>query len=201
MTEENEIIDSPGFIRQRRNIILASLVLVFAQGTHLTIHEFNFFGAKASIDSPVSTVPYLWVLWGYFLWRYWQAFCAVGRKSTQTRYHNVKKIYMERFAAKRGLASDSNIIKIWMPHEREEPTEQGARVVLIANLRTPPGVSEPAQKNIEVDLSHLELLRIRARSILHLIVTSDELSEYYVPFVIAVLPLSVLIWQICQGTT
>ena len=107
---------------------------------------------------------------------------------------------MERFAAKRVLASDSNIINIWMPHEREEPTVQGAKVVLVANLRTPPGASEPAQKNIEVDLSYLELLRIRARSILHLIVTSDEFSEYYIPFAIAALPLLVLIWQICQGT-
>ncbi len=199
MTEENEIIDSPGFIRQRRNIILASLVLAFAQGTHLTIHELNFFGAnKASIDSPVSTVPYLWVLWVYFLWRYCQALWALGRNPTKTRYHIVKKIYLERFAAKRGRASHENIIKIWMPHDREEPTEQGAKVVLVANLAEQTGTGGPSQKNIEVDLSHSDLLRIRARSILHLIVISDEFSEYYVPFVIAVIPLLVLIWQICQ---
>jgi hypothetical protein len=198
MTEENEIIDSPGFIRQRRNIILASLVLAFAQGTHLTIHEFNFFGTKAGIDSSVSTVPYLWVLWGYFLWRYWQAFWRVSRESTLTRYHNVKKTYLERLAAKRGLASDRNIIKIWMPHDREEPTEQGAKVVLVANLAEQTGTGAPSQKNIEVDLTHSDLLRIRARSILHLVVTSDEFSEYYVPFGIAALPLLILIWQICQ---
>ena len=198
MTEENEIIDSPGFIRQRRNIILASLVLAFAQGTHLTVHEFNFFGTKASIDSPVSTVPYLWVLWVYFLWRYWQAFWALGRNPTQTRYHIVKKIYLERFAAKRGLASDKNIIKIWMPHDREESTERGAKVVLVANLAEQTGTGGPSQKNIEVDLSYSDLLRIRARSILHLIVISDEFSEYYVPFGIAAIPLLVLIWQICQ---
>ena len=198
MPEENEIIDSPGFNRQRRNIILASLVLAFAQGTHLTIHEFNFFGTKAGIDSPVSTVPYLWVLWGYFLWRYWQAFWRVSRESTLTRYHIVKKIYLERFAAKRGRASHENIIKIWMPHDREEPTEQGAKVVLVANLAEQTGTGGPSQKNIEVDLSHSDLLRIRARSILHLIVISDEFSEYYVPFGIAAIPLLVLIWQICQ---
>jgi hypothetical protein len=196
MTEE--IIDSPGFIRQRRNIILASLVLAFAQGTHLTIHEFNFFGTKAGIDSPVSTVPYLWVFWGYFLWRYWQAFWAVSRNSTQTRYHNIKKTYLERFASKRERDSDPGIVKIWMPHDREEPTERGARVLLVANLAERNGTGAPSQKNIDVDLSHSELLRIRASSVLHLVVTSDEFSEYYVPFGIAALPLLVLTWQICQ---
>jgi len=205
--EQDEIVDSPGFIRQRRNLILASLVLAFAQGTQLTIHKLSFFGAEGTISAPVSTVPFLFVLWIYFLWRYWQAFNALARKPTKNRYREIKKTLLERIAVKRGLApyrdNQPRLIEgtsgkphAWMPHDEEELTDQGAKVLLVTNMAKQPITGVPSsQKHLEVHLDHSEMRQIRARSILHLILTADEFSEYYLPFVIAAIPFLVWIWQ------
>ncbi len=210
MSEQDEIVDSPGFIRQRRNLILASLVLAFAQGTHLTIHKLSFFGAEGTIDAPVSTVPFLLVLWLYFLWRYWQAFNAASRKPTKIRYREIKKTLLERIAIKRGLIPyrDSQPLLLqgtpgdpqaWMPHDHEEPTNQGAKVLLVTNIAEQSSTeAPPSQKHLEVNFSHSEMRMIRVRSILHLIVTTDEFSEYYLPFGVAAIPFLVWIWQICH---
>jgi hypothetical protein len=199
---DEEIIDSPAFIRQRRNLILASLALVFAQTTHLTIHKLNFLGAEATIDAPVSTVPCLVVLWLYFLLRYWQQFRAVGRKPTRSRYIDIKKIYLARVATRRALDSYKQITaptqdgkerNAWMPHDEEERTERGAEVVVVTNILD----GQSRQVNITVPLGPLDLFKIRARSTLHLVITSDEITEYYVPFAIAAIPLLVALWQLC----
>jgi hypothetical protein len=203
---EDEIVDGPGFIRQRRNLILASLVLAFAQGTHLTIHKLSFFGVEGTIDAPVSVVPFLLVLWLYFLWRYWQAFNAVSRKPTKNRYREIKKTLLERIAVKRALIpyrdNQPPLLpgerRAWMPHDDEEPTDQGAKVLLVANIAVQSSTGTRSQKNLEVDFTHSEMRKIRARSILHLIVTADEFSEYYLPFVIAAISFLFWIWQICH---
>jgi hypothetical protein len=207
MSEQDEIVDSPGFIRQRRNLILASLVLAFAQGAHLTILKLSFFGAEGTIDAPVSTVPFLLVLWLYFLWRYWQAFNAVGRKPTMNRYREIKKILLERIAVKRGLIpyrdkqppllrGTPGEPRAWMPHDDEEPTDQGAKVLLVTDMVEQSSTGAPSQKHLEVDFSRTEMRKIRARAILHLIITADEFSEYYLPFGIAAIPFLVWIRQI-----
>ena len=199
---DEEIIDSPAFIRQRRNLILASLALAFAQTTHLTFHKLNFLGAEATIDAPVSTIPYLFALWFYFLWRYWQQFRAVGREPTGIRYKETRKLYLERIAAPRALDSykgvtaptnDGKERTAWMPHDEEERTEQGAEVVIVTNISD----SKGNQVNIPVPLSPSDLRKVKARSILHLVVTSDEITEYYLPFIVATIPLLLALWQLC----
>jgi len=205
MSERDEIVDSPGFIRQRRNLILVSLVLAFAQVTDLTIHKLSFFGAEGTINAPVSIVPFLTVFWLYFLWRFWQAFTAVSRKPTKNRYREIKKTLLERIAVKRALIHYRDNLppllpgerQAWMPHD-EEPTDQGAKVLLVTKIVEQSSTGAPSQKHLEVDFSHSEMRKIRARSILHLILTADEFSEYYLPFGIAAIPFLVWIWQICH---
>ncbi len=197
-------MDGPGFIRQRRNLILASLVLAFAQGTHLTIHKLSFFGAEGTIDAPVSVVPFLSVLYLYFLWRYWQAFNALSRKPTKNRYREIKKTLLERIAVKRALIRYQYYQPpllpgerwAWMPHDDEQPTDRGAKVLLMANIAEQSSTGARPQEKLEIDFSHSEMRKIRARSVLHLIVTTDEFSEYFLPFLIAAIPFFVWIWQI-----
>ncbi len=207
MPEQDETVDSPGFIRQRRNLILASLVLAFAQGTHLTIHKLNFFGAEGTIEAPVSTVPFLVTLWFYFLWRYWQAFNAVPKTPTKTRYREIKKSLLQPIAVKRALAPfrDSKPplfldppgpLQGWMPHDQEEPTDRGAKVIVVTNMAERSSTGATSQRNLEAHFSHAEMRAIRTRAILHLILTADEFSEYYMPFAVAAIPIFVWIWQL-----
>lgn len=198
------IDDSPNFLRQRRNLILASLALVFAQGTHLTIKQFNFSGLTGSIDAPISTIPYLWILCLYFLWRYWQAFVAEKTVSTKDRLKASRKKVIERFAVREALKPylgtmpplstiGKHELKAWMPHDEEELTSDGsANVVIVTNM-----VGDPitGQKNITVVLKKSKLRVLRIKALFHLVFTTNEFSEYYLPFTIVALPAAIWIWQ------
>jgi hypothetical protein len=168
---EDQEVDSLAFIRQRRNLILASLVLTFAQGTHLTVHKLSFFGAEGAIEGPVSTVPYLWILWAYFLWRYWQSFCAAKKKPTKERYREIEKQAVESTAVQRGLKpyrgtqtqllpGAQEPVNAWMPQD-EQTTAKGAKAVLLTNMTDQSG----RQKNIEVEISHLVVRWIKVKAL------------------------------------
>ena len=66
--------DEALFSRQRRNLILISVFLLFAVYLHLSISKLNFLGNEFPMSQPRLVWPMLGILWLYFLWRYWQVF-------------------------------------------------------------------------------------------------------------------------------
>jgi hypothetical protein len=67
-------MDEDGFLRQRRNLIVISFLLLFTHGTGLTLEEINVLGNKAELAQTFRLEPVLWLSWVYLLLRYWQAF-------------------------------------------------------------------------------------------------------------------------------
>lgn len=195
---ESESVDSPAFVRQRRNLIVTSVVLFIAMTTNLTITKLNFFGLDGTISRPVSIVPYLWGLCVYFLWRYWIAFSATHETSTVQRYIAIKKTFLEPVAVAKVMKQfegRSNIryvsgeapgLRAWMPHP-EELVEPKGVVVLISTNVLEEGTA--SQKNFRLEISPWELRWAKARTIWNMIATADEFSEYYLPFVVAAVPL------------
>ncbi len=60
-------------LRQRRNLLIISLALVAVQLAGATFEEkVSIFGAGVTFDHPERLLLGAWVLWGYFLLRYWQ---------------------------------------------------------------------------------------------------------------------------------
>lgn len=69
-----------GFVRQRRNLILISLVLLFAQIHQITFTTISVFGTTLDLVRPLDPRPYLWVAFGYLLYRYHVYFYDIGNK-------------------------------------------------------------------------------------------------------------------------
>lgn len=60
-------------LRQRRNLLITSLGLTAAQLAGATFQgSASIFGAGITFQEPVNLFYGAWVLWGYFLLRYWQ---------------------------------------------------------------------------------------------------------------------------------
>ncbi len=60
-------------LRQRRNLLVISLALVAVQLAGATFEgKVSIFGAGITFDHPERLLLGAWVLWGYFLLRYWQ---------------------------------------------------------------------------------------------------------------------------------
>ena len=68
------------FVAERRSLLVVSFILFFYQQAGLRIDEINVFGNKVSLDSPWWTAFSLWVLWGYFLVRFYQYFRIIPDK-------------------------------------------------------------------------------------------------------------------------
>lgn len=61
-----------GFLRQRRNLFVVSIVLAVVQLTGATIGEsFTVLGVTINLESPFLVVYVLWCLWLYWFYRYY----------------------------------------------------------------------------------------------------------------------------------
>lgn len=69
-----------GFIRQRRNLMLMSVVVFFAQYVGLEFKQLSFLGNQASIASSSSVMGFLWLLFGYWFIRYLQYFHEISEQ-------------------------------------------------------------------------------------------------------------------------
>ncbi len=74
-------MDEEGFVRQRRNLIVVSVLLLFADALAFRFAEINIVGNRVELAEPVRVTPFLWAVWIYLLLRYWQAFKEHGGES------------------------------------------------------------------------------------------------------------------------
>lgn len=69
-----------GFVRQRRNLIIMSLVVLFSELAGLKIEKISIFGNEATIGKPELVTITLWIFLFYWLIRYYQYFHEIGDK-------------------------------------------------------------------------------------------------------------------------
>jgi hypothetical protein len=84
-----------GFVAERRSLLVVSFILFFYQQAGLRIDEINVFDNKVSLDSPWWTAFSLWVLWGYFLVRFYQYFRIIPDKWFWNAYEQQMKKLIE----------------------------------------------------------------------------------------------------------
>ena len=61
-----------GLIRQRRNLIVISVVLTLFDFADVTIGNVSVLGTNLIIGNPVVMIGFLWAMWAYFLLRFLQ---------------------------------------------------------------------------------------------------------------------------------
>ena len=87
-----------GFVAERRSLLIVSFILFFYHRAGLRIDEINVFGNKVSLDDPLWITFALWVLWGYFLVRFYQYFRSIPDKGFWTAYESQMKKLLTRSA-------------------------------------------------------------------------------------------------------
>lgn len=77
--------DRSKFIRQRRNLMAISLVLLVAD----VPNEFHTSIGEWKVHPPFTVNMVLWIVWGYWLWRYYTSFHEIEDKDF-VRRHNIR---------------------------------------------------------------------------------------------------------------
>ncbi len=68
-----------GFLRQRRNFILISLVIALIETIDLDFTQINILGNTSTIGRPEFVSYWLWAIFVYFTWRYFSYFIQIDR--------------------------------------------------------------------------------------------------------------------------
>lgn len=89
MSEDND--DSTTFFRQRRDLFVISAVLLLIPIADIKIASnisIQQFGMSMQIGKPMVITDGLWVLWGYWYLRYFQAYSALNKNHLKVAYHS-----------------------------------------------------------------------------------------------------------------
>ena len=79
------------FFRQRKSLLLVSLLLFFVYYSHLSVNQVIVQGLKIEVAIPESVHFMLWVTWLYFFVRYMQYFMMTAGESLPEVYRRERE--------------------------------------------------------------------------------------------------------------
>lgn len=191
-----------GFVRQRRNLLVVSLVLLAFQATGATISTINAFGNVVNLKSPTSVIIPLWVAWGYFLARYYQYLRDLGDRGVLAKYVAHLHDLVGRAAIKqlpkyydaRTLTSYPHPSAPAFTDTRTEVTQKLKRMWIV-RVRGYVHIRDTDSQgswgtNVEqsILLPNTSLLPLRVRAVIWVVLHTRLATEYGLPFVVATLP-------------
>ena len=172
----NEKDELSHFIRQRRNLVLISLFIIFYKVGNLELTTVNFLGNQTKIGNPEVITFCLSVFFSYFLWRYYTACREIGGISRFLMRctdwaENKARDYIQRkeFGKKKVYSNQIQLIG----------REKGARIYRVFDNK-----SEPLNQGREVKTRYYYSL-MKTISVIPTIFKTSTFSEYILPYVIA----------------
>jgi len=131
-------VDS-GLLRQRRNIVSISCVLLVYDFADIKIKQVGFMGTAVEIGNPAALSIMVWVVWLYFFVRYYQYWA--GEKDAyvlrdlremvkeRSRKYCIKKYVLDsNYGWDGGVDIKRNMIFSWCLERREYSTGTGSNV-------------------------------------------------------------------------
>jgi hypothetical protein len=194
-----------GFGRERRNLLITSFILFFYHASGIRIDKINALGNEVTITDAYWVPVALWVLWFYFGLRYYQYFREIPDKGFATayrqRFDQLTKTHAEKkfrrdfnreteFPEEELKALDC---RLSFDHRRigvsfDSGDSMRLAVVAAVCLQGPMHLESRNLTKL-VELCRRDLLIARFRSWIPVAVSTRLLTEYVLPFMIALLPL------------
>lgn len=230
-TENGPILN--GFVRQRRNLIVISLVALFAETSELTVNKLNVFGNELVIHNPVTVSIAFGVALFYWLYRYYVYFHDLGDKGFRDEHRARLTVLVRRWAkekfntdhawkekiirnvhdlvAKHQPSSERLDLDLKYPHEwklSEEPDTMSVGVPHFQKVQTQLLLRLFVRRDNEADLlirhegrdlvtiEGFEAMKLNFKAGVHVLVHTRIFSEYYLPFIIALIPIGYYLYRL-----
>ena len=191
-----------GFVRQRRNSMLASLVLLFSETSELSITKLNVLGNELWIDKPQVVTYALWVAAIYWLWRFYQYSrpnaAATIRTTINTRVQEISRPSAVRVVL--GIHPKFAQPFPELPHTK--PTYTATEYAITAHerdylevkLRVTRAASAGGNAMSDgvgeqvIRITDRDLLILRVRAWFHALVHTRIFTDYMLPYVLFYVP-------------
>jgi hypothetical protein len=222
--DESEIreksIRLDSFRKHRKTLVAISAILTLVAIAGITISGFNASGVSVSIRDPSAVAVGLWFAWAYFLTRTGQYQISLGDRSLR-RSHQNRSIQIAGFLAKHEFESEQRSLA----EERTQATDATRSSEIPSSMRfeyetfmahtlyeggcsfqiagsysaRSSGGGQSHSGGISADkkilFSRIKWLKLRAA--LYVALATPLGSEYVAPYVIAVVPVVVWVWDAC----
>ena len=188
---EKEQLGPAGFGKQRRNILLISVLLAAGLwvGVSFTpLSEITIFGNKILLSRTKGIEHIVWGVWLYFLIRY-IAFHLRYQKSDQKfdylfglGINNLYQLYIHSVLLKQGKN----------PHEYQKEI---VRLTFLGSLyiRMKKQNSTSWEDTYKLPISPMKISIARLKVLGRVLFRMPEISEFYLPYLVALLPV-ILVW-------
>lgn len=189
------------FERQRRNLILVTTILLVFYIIGFEIDKINFLGNSATLNNAEHVDAALWLLLLYFFTRYMQYFFQVNHFEFHKEYQKtydalVEKHVIHKFEKEtdpKDLVFDpppgTGRIEVervdWIHSSRKNVKFSLQGVVTFYYDK---GMEQGKFSDRRVELSGSILLLSRLKALLNLLVFTPVFTEYYLPFLLPILP-------------
>jgi hypothetical protein len=175
---------SPGLMRQRRNLMAASLILIFLTHAGAELGSTSILGVELQFANPRAVYHFVWMFVLYYLFRYYQYYREdpVAGMS-DVFYSRLMKVTESRVRAiKAEQHPDVEYNDGWGKDAR-----QMDRVSMFKRRFKGQGNSKSSGERVEVfvEIKVIEFLPDIARSIVWVLVNTSRFTDYHLPFVLA----------------
>ncbi len=193
-----------GFVRQRGSLIAASAILFFYETSGIRVEQITILGNTFPVANPASVAVAVWLLWLYFLVRYYQYFRDLPKREFSEAWegrfwHLLKTVTRRRFVREYRLEGE---VKGTPKFTLDEvvPVAQGPgdwRFVVKGSVQYNTG---NVFRRTTIDGEALRVPRhiilfTRVRAWLYVITHTRLGTEYLLPFLVAFVPLAYPLYQ------
>lgn len=177
------------FSRQRRNLILYSMAVIFYEVANLNITGFNLISTSGTFNPSIIN-PFLHGTLFYFLWRYILAFSSIKtQKQIWATYksnvtENISKkaanVFIKKYNAGKHIASNKDYLKI------QENENNVSNINFWNNKSTyeifysPPDDGKQIIEDITIKSTSINIIKIT--TLIHSITLKNLFLEFYFPF-------------------
>jgi hypothetical protein len=193
---------SEGFVRQRRNLMLSSLILLFSEVTELTVEKLTLFGTELLIGKPQAVTMALWIATLYWALRYYQysraEYRGVLRQTVREHIHRIcGPTALTQFLRENSelLAPDEgtdirprvSISQYYVVGAHPKSLEVGLELDRTVSKQD----STHHQRLVDrrVELRGFNLMKLRIRGLTHSILHTTVFTELMLPYVVFCLPI------------
>jgi hypothetical protein len=200
--------EDSGFVRQRRNLMIVSLVLLFSEVADLQIEKLSAFGNELVIGKPYAINAALWVAGFYWLLRFYQ----YSRPKIAAMLLNTIHPYIQQNALPEGVkllrAAHPEYLEPFenVPADPElsvsnwtfrghQPKYVDLQIELqkVASDGTNASVHRLGAHEVRIEGWALRKLQIRAW--IYLVIHTRQFTELILPYVLFGLPLAYWVWE------
>ena len=182
----------PGFLRQRRNLILITVAVAFIEAAGLTATgEINIFGSVFEMERPWFFGVFVWAALIYMLVRYLQYFHDLRDKGIRQKITD-KSLEYARVSVTDKLFSDPDYENIGVEDYKEVYEE---RKLAAINVGVSFRYKGDAKTSEIIEFMGYKLFLLRARAFLYVTFKSHLVTEFILPLVlVGILIIGKLVW-------